>query len=164
MEKIIDIFKSIDNKIVIFLKIMTISCFVLLSILVSIRVFNRFIPIISTNWSDEVIELLYAWLVFYGIAAIFQSNSLIRITFLLSKIKNLKKLHLYNIFLEILMFGFIVIYFIESLKLTIKANDVTSILAFPKRLSYSCMPIGGLFLIIYSIRNIVQQIISYRKT
>ena len=32
--------------------------------------FVRFFPVVSLHWFDEIIELLYAYLVFYGAAAL----------------------------------------------------------------------------------------------
>ena len=48
----------------------TITCFFLLTILVTANVFVRFVPVVSLHWFDEIIELLYAYLVFYGAAAL----------------------------------------------------------------------------------------------
>ena len=52
------------------LKVITITSFVILTILISANVFVRFFPIASLHWFDEIIELLYAYLVFYGAAAL----------------------------------------------------------------------------------------------
>ncbi len=49
---------------------MTITCFFLLTILITANVFVRFFPVVSLHWFDEIIELLYAYLVFYGAAAL----------------------------------------------------------------------------------------------
>jgi TRAP-type C4-dicarboxylate transport system permease small subunit len=46
------------------------------------------------------------------------------------------------------------------------ARDVTNVFAIPKSILYSCMPVAGAIMIIYSIRNIVVEMISLvnRKT
>ena len=52
------------------LKVVTIASFVFLTILITANVFVRFFPVVSLHWFDEIIELLYAYLVFYGAAAL----------------------------------------------------------------------------------------------
>ena len=36
--------------------------------------------------------------------------------------------------------------------------DVTNVFAIPKRILYSCMPISGLVMVVYSLRNIALEI------
>jgi TRAP-type C4-dicarboxylate transport system permease small subunit len=59
-----------------------------------------------------------------------------------------------------------VIFFYYSLRLTVLAQDVTNVFAISKRILYSCMPVAGAIMIIYSIRNITVEIIPLinRKT
>ena len=51
------------------LKALTITIFLLLSLLVSANVLVRFVPVVSLHWFDEIVEMLYAYLIFYGAAA-----------------------------------------------------------------------------------------------
>ncbi len=66
--------KWIDKVILNTLKAMTITGFVFLTLLISANVFVRFVPIVSLHWFDEIIELIYAYLVFYGAAALWISQ------------------------------------------------------------------------------------------
>jgi TRAP-type C4-dicarboxylate transport system permease small subunit len=43
------------------------------------------------------------------------------------------------------------------------ANDVTNALAIPKRILYSCMPISGIIMLLYSIKNVIIGFISIIK-
>ena len=74
MENRMGSLKSIDKVILKTLKAITITSFVFLTILISANVFVRFFPIASLHWFDEIIELLYAYLVFYGSAALWISH------------------------------------------------------------------------------------------
>ena len=38
------------------------------------------------------------------------------------------------------------------------ALDVTNVFAIPKKVLYSCMPISGLVMVVYSLRNIAVEI------
>ena len=64
------VLKQIDTVLLNVLKIVTITSFIFLTILITANVIVRFFPVVSLHWFDEIIELLYAYLVFYGAAAL----------------------------------------------------------------------------------------------
>ena len=57
------------------------------------------------------------------------------------------------------MLCFAAIFFYYSFELTRRAQDVTNVFAIPKQVLYSCMPIAGAVMVVYSIRNIIHEII-----
>src|SRR5512139_200901 len=161
MQNTLNALKKIDKIVLRVLKALTTMFFVLLSILVSAGVFVRFVPIASMHWFDEIVEMLYASLIFYGAAALwitrehFSVGDWIGATIL----KGSRSRHLYRAVLEVLVLIFAAIFFYYSLRLTILAQDVTNVFAIPKSVLYSCMPVAGAIMIIYSIRNIVVEMI-----
>jgi len=160
--------KLVDKVILTTLKTITITSFVFLTILISANVFVRFVPIASLHWFDEIIELLYAYLVFYGAAALWISHEHFGVgDWIEKRIKNIRMRYIYRMIIELLVICFALIFFYYSLRLTILARDVTNVFAIPKRILYSCMPMAGVIMIIYSIRNITIEIIdmirSYQK-
>jgi TRAP-type C4-dicarboxylate transport system permease small subunit len=64
------------------------------------------------------------------------------------------------VIVETLVLLFVVIFFYYSLQLTERALDVTNVFAIPKKILYSCMPIAGAVMIVYSIRNIMVEMIG----
>ena len=160
--------KCVDRVILGALKVITITSFVILTILISANVFVRFVPIASLHWFDEIIELVYAYLVFYGAAALWITRGHISVGDWIGAkiIRNVRARHFYKIIIELLVLFFVAIFFYYSLRLTILALDVTNVFAIPKRLLYSCLPISGFIMIIYSIRNIIMEMIPLinRKT
>ena len=70
MQNILNALKKIDRIALVVLKALTITFFLLLSLLVSANVLVRFVPVVSLHWFDEIVEMLYAYLVFYGAAAL----------------------------------------------------------------------------------------------
>jgi TRAP-type C4-dicarboxylate transport system permease small subunit len=139
------------------LRILTITCFVFVTILVSANVFVRFVPVASLHWFDEIIELLYAYLVFYGAAALWITREHFSVGNWIGNkmIHNVSARHLYRLVLEVIVLIFALIFFYYSFRLTALAQDVTNVFAIPKRVLYSCMPIAGAIMIIYSIRNVI---------
>jgi TRAP-type C4-dicarboxylate transport system permease small subunit len=161
VQNISNALKKIDRMVLAVLKALTISLFLLLSLLVSANVFVRFIPVVSLHWFDEILELLYAALIFYGAAALWITREHFSIgDWIGAKIlKGSRARCWYRAVLEVLVLIFAAIFFYYSLRLTILAQDLTNVFAIPKRVLYSCMPIAGAVMVVYSIRNIILEII-----
>jgi len=127
-------------------------------------VFVRFVPVASLHWFDEIVELLYAYLVFYGSAALWITKEHFSVGDWIGSriIKNDAGRGVYRMVVELLVLLFVIIFFYYSYQLTELAQDVTNAFAIPKSVLYSCLPISGGLMIIYSIRNIVIGIMSIR--
>ena len=165
MENIMGLLKRIDKVILKTLMVATITVFVFLTILISANVFVRFFPIVSLHWFDEIIELLYAYLVFYGSAALWISHEHFGVgDWIEKRIKNMRIRSVYRIIIELLVLCFVVIFFYYSLRLTLLARDVTNVFAIPKRVLYSCLPVSGVIMILYSIRDLTVEIIGMMKS
>jgi TRAP-type C4-dicarboxylate transport system permease small subunit len=121
----------------------------------------RFFPVASLHWFDEIIELLYAYLIFYGAAALWITREHFSVGDWIGKkiITNTRARHVYRLILEGVVLVFVMVFFFYSFRLTAMARDVTNVFAIPKRILYSCMPIAGAIMVVYSIRNIVAEII-----
>jgi len=164
MGKIMNSLAFIDRLVLNALKVVTIVSFVLLTILITANVIVRFFPVVSLHWFDEIIELLYAYLVFYGAAALWILRGHISVGDWIEKsIANPRLRHLYRTFIELMVLAFAAVFFYYSLRLTILALDVTNVFAIPKRVLYSCMPVAGALMMIYSLRNIAVEIIRIGK-
>jgi TRAP-type C4-dicarboxylate transport system permease small subunit len=73
-------------------------------------------------------------------------------------IRHPKAIRVYRLVLECLVLVFALIFFYYSQRLTSLAMDVTNVFAIPKKILYSCMPISGLVMAVYSLRNIALEI------
>ena len=168
MQKILNGLRTIDRIVLAVLKVWTITLFVLLSLLVSANVFVRFIPVVSLHWFDEILELLYAYLIFYGSAALWITREHFSVGDWISGriLKGSRTKRLYRAVLEVLVLIFAGVDFYYSSRLTLLARDVTNVFAIPKSVLYSCMPLAGAIMILYSIRNIALEMIPLmnRKT
>jgi TRAP-type transport system small permease protein len=165
MEKRMGSFKRIDRVILKALKAITITSFIFLTLLISANVFVRFFPIASLHWFDEIIELLYAYLVFYGSAALWISHEHFGVGDWIGKrIKDRRMRSVYRIVIELLVLCFVAVFFYYSLRLTLLARDVTNVFAIPKRVLYSCLPVSGAIMLLYSIRDLTVEIAGMMKS
>lgn len=156
-----DIYAMIDKVLIGIFKRICIAALVTIAVLVTANIFLRYVPIGSLNWYSEIIELCFAWMVFYGAAAVwivkghFSAGDWIG-----KRLKSEKLCALYRLFVEIITFVFIVIFFWYSRQLFNRALEVTESLQFPKKVIYSCMPISSLVMMLYSVKFIVLEIID----
>jgi TRAP-type C4-dicarboxylate transport system permease small subunit len=125
----------------------------------------RFFPVASLHWFDEIIELVYAYLIFYGAAALRISREHFGVGDWIGKrIKQTRMRHLYKLIIQLFVMDFVLIFFYYSFQLTLLARDVTNVFAIPKKVLYSCLPISGFIMVIHSIRNIAVEVISFIKS
>lgn len=165
MEAMIASLKCIDRIMLNGLKTVAIVVFILLTVLITANVFVRFFPVVSLHWFDEIIELLYAYMVFYGAAALWITREHIHVGDWLggALAKNERLGHAYGVVVETLVLAFACVFFYYAWQLTERALDVTNVFAIPKKILYSCMPISGAVMVVYSIRNIVVELIGVFK-
>ena len=147
--------KIVDKMVGGFLRWGSVAILALLFILLSVNVLVRFVPVISFGWFDEIIEMLIAWMVFLGTAALWRENEHFTVSFLPERLQGKKSGHFLDILISLISLFFIGVFTYYSFNLTMRANDWTPVINMPKKLLYVCMPISGLFMTIYSIRNIV---------
>jgi TRAP-type C4-dicarboxylate transport system permease small subunit len=120
------------------------------------NVLVRFIPLISFGWFDEIIELLIAWFIFFGAAALWREREHFTVAFLPDWLKGRTAACALGIVIDLVSLVFLAMFTYYSLDLTMRARAVTGILMLPKKLFYICMPVSGAIMIAYSLRNIIE--------
>jgi TRAP-type C4-dicarboxylate transport system permease small subunit len=150
---------NLDRTLAFAMRSLCVVCIVLLLVLLTGNVLFRFVPIMSMGWYDEIVEMLFAWLVFIGAAVLWRENSHFRVEWLSSKLENRTAGHVLGVIVELISLFFLAVMTHQGLRLTLLANDWTPILKLPKRLLYLDIPIAGSLMIAYGIRNIVHHIL-----
>ena len=149
---------GIDHVVGYTMRVLCIVCLTLLLILLTGNVLFRFVPIMSMGWYDEIVEILFAWLVFIGAAALWRESSHFRVEWIYAKLENRTAGNIIGIIIELLSLFFLIVMTYQGLKLTMMATAWTPILKFPRRVQYVDIPIAGGLMVIYSIRNIGRHI------
>jgi TRAP-type C4-dicarboxylate transport system permease small subunit len=138
------------------LRTVCILCFACLLLLLSAVVFVRFVPIASLGWSDEIVEWLFAWMVFLGAAVLWRDNEHFRVQWLEMRLKGRVSGRWLGIGIEILSMIFLGIMTYYGLTLTIEAHDRSPILELPRHIWYLSVPLAGTIMLGYSLRNLVR--------
>lgn len=132
-----------------------IAMFSIIALLMVVNVFNRFFPVLNVSWFDEIVEGLFAWLVFLGSAELWRENEHFTVTFLPDWLRGTKKGELLGILLDLTSMCFISVFTYYAYVLTGRCKDITPILEIPKYLLYLCMPLSGLIMLLHSLRKML---------
>ena len=162
--KLLLFLSGFDRGLVFFLQFICVCCFTLLLLLLAGNVFVRYFPVTAFYWFDEVVEWMFAWMVFFGAAALWARSGHFRLDWIHEKIKGGPAGHLFSAALEIISLVFIGIFFYQALRLTLLARDWTPVFNVSRRWLYVCMPLSGAVMVAYSIGNITKEIKAFFKS
>jgi TRAP-type C4-dicarboxylate transport system permease small subunit len=160
MGKLMNGLGAIDRLVQAVLKWLCILLFVGLTLILSGNIFIRYVPVMSFHWFDEVVELLYAGLVFYGAAAVWINKGHFSVGDWIGKrISNERSRHLYRVLLDVICLAFMLLLLKYSLRLVANAEELTPVFGISKKVHYSCMPISAALMAVYSVKHIIAELI-----
>lgn len=143
-----------DRKLVWILEWICITLFAAITFILTLNIVVRFIPFMSMHWFDEILELLYGALIFYGAAAVWVVHGHFSIGDWISKhLPGVSARFVYRLLVELASLVFIAIFFWYALELLLKTEEQTTAFAMSKKWLYACMPITGGIMILYSLKN-----------
>ncbi len=116
-----------------------------------------FAPLTSMHWFDEIVELLFAYLVFYGAAALWGTKGHFSIGDWISKRLPGKRLvAVYQLCVTAISLAFIAVFCFYSYRLTMSATELSTVFQIPKGVMYSCMPISSFIMTCYSVAELLR--------
>lgn len=130
------------------------AAFGVLIVLVTTLILIRFAPLFSLGWADEIVEMAFAWMTFLGAAALWRSRSHFRVDLLPGLLAGTRAGQALEILLSVMALAFFVVFTYEGAVLTLRTATPSPILAWPKALWYMVMPIAGVTMIGYTIRDL----------
>jgi TRAP-type transport system small permease protein len=136
----------------------TTVCLAVLAVLVSALVLVRFFPIIPLDWSDEIVELAFAWMVFLGTAALWRTHEHITIDFIPQALAGTRLGQALDVIVSLLALSFLVIFTWQGWQFTTQARDTSPMLALPRSWWYVALPVSGLVMIGYTLSRILKVI------
>lgn len=154
---------AVDRMLIATLRTICIWCFGLLLLLLTGNVFVRYFPVTAFYWFDEVVEWMFAWMVFFGAAALWARDEHFKLEWINEKIKGTPAGHIVAFGLEIVSLFFLLVFFYQAYRLTALAKDWTPVFNVSRRYLYVCMPISGAIMVGYSIRNVCRELLAFKK-
>ena len=120
------------------------------------------LPVTSFHWLDEIVELSFAALVFYGAAALWGAKLHFSVGDWISpRLKSAKMQSLYRMFIYLICIAFMATLFWFSLRLTLRSTELTTVFQMKKSILYSCMPISALIMLVYSIFDFLGELRNF---
>jgi TRAP-type C4-dicarboxylate transport system permease small subunit len=143
-----------DRGLTLLLEWICIILFAAITAIMTLNIIVRFVPFMSMHWFDEILELLYGALIFYGAAAVWVAHDHFSVGDWISKfLKSVWARFAYRLLVELMSLIFIIIFFKYSLELTMHTEEQTTAFALSRKWLYVCMPITGGIMVLYSIKN-----------
>ncbi len=146
---------KIESGLVLSLRWATVGCFLGLLILIGAGIFARFIPFFPMGWADEVIEWAFAWMVFLGSAVLWRERTHFRVDLIPNWLARSNAGRMLEIFLSLLSLVFFAVFSYQGGVLTMRTTDNSPILDLPKAAWYIVMPISGVAMLGYTVRDLV---------
>ena len=145
---------AIDRVLTATMKWTSAFCLGALVLLVGAGVFVRFVPVSSMGWADEIIELVFAWLVFFGAAWLWRNRTHFKVDLLEHLLAGSRFALVLELAVQFICLIFLLAVVYEGWLLTLAAVDTSPILELPKSLWYVIIPISGVIMTAYTLRDI----------
>lgn len=159
MTAILGLLARLDRALLLVLEAICIALFAAITVILTLNIVVRFFPFMSMHWFDEILEMLYGALIFYGACAVWVAHEHFSVGDWLSKyLPGLRARLLYRFLVEACSLVFIVVFFWFSLQLTLETSEHTTAFAIPKAWLYACMPITGAIMVAYSVKNMILEL------
>jgi TRAP-type C4-dicarboxylate transport system permease small subunit len=131
-----------------------IAAFVVLIVLVTTLILIRFAPLFSLGWADEIVEMAFAWMTFLGAAYLWKSRSHFRVDLVPGLFAGTRLGQALEISLSLISLTFFLVFTYEGAVLTLRTSMPSPILGWPKALWYMIMPIAGVIMVGYTLRDL----------
>lgn len=126
---------------------------VALWILVTAAVIFRVVPIMPMGWSDEIVELAFAWMIFLCAADLCRQRKHFVVDLIPNLLAGTRAGHVLGIVLNLLSLAFLLIFTYEGILLSILATDRSPYFELPKILWYGSIAVSGVIMTGYTIRD-----------
>lgn len=147
----------------IFDRILDVVLFVILfamTAVVAANVFCRFVLHFSISWGDELAQTLMVWLTFLGAAAATREKAHYAFDYLVRNLPGRSK-KVFRVFTQIVCIGAILILLWYSWQVTwgirrwiMPATEIN------RAFVYGASPVGCLFMLMYTIRNLIEDLVA----
>ncbi|HSR10145.1 MAG TPA: TRAP transporter small permease subunit [Thermodesulfobacteriota bacterium] len=129
-------------------------CIAGLWIIVTAIVLFRSVPIFPMGWTDEIVELLFAWMVFIGAAELCRQKKHFIVDLIPNMIAGTRAGQILGIVVQLLAAAFLLVFTYEGALLAIQATDRSPVFEYPKILWYMSIPISGVIMVGYTLREL----------
>ncbi|WP_027135618.1 TRAP transporter small permease [Geminicoccus roseus] len=143
----------LDRAVGMVLRAVPTACLAALFALLLVNVAARTLQFSGFAWFDEVVQGLFAWMVFVGAAALWRERDHFQLDWLPGSLPPAQA-RLVRILICLLGIAFLVAMTWYGATLTLKARALTPILDLPTALFYVAIPLSGATMLAYSLADL----------
>jgi TRAP-type C4-dicarboxylate transport system permease small subunit len=126
---------------------------VVLWILITAAVIFRIVPIMSMGWSDEIVELMFAWMIFLCSADLCRQRKHFVVDLIPNLLAGTGAGRVLGVVLNLLALAFLLVFTYQGIWLSIMATDRSPYFEWPKFLWYGSIAVSGVIMTGYTIRD-----------
>lgn len=130
-----------------------IACLSGLFVLLLVAVVVRMVPALSFSGYDEIVELLFAWLVFLGALALWREGALYRVTVIEDALPRVAR-RVVVLFTRALMLMVALVMTVMGHAFMRDAGEITPFLGLDKTYWYVAVPLTGAIMSVYGIAGL----------
>ncbi len=145
---------ALDRFVGVVLRAVPIACLAALFAILFGNVVSRYFQIWSIAWFDEIVEALFAVMVFVGAAALWREHEHFRVDWLETALA-LKPRRALQVLTTLLSLAFLVLMAWKGYDLATRSRAVTPILSVPTAYIYATIPIAASIMALYSLRDLI---------
>jgi TRAP-type C4-dicarboxylate transport system permease small subunit len=122
------------------------------------------LPMTSFHWLDEIVELCFSALIFYGAAALWAEKGHFSVgDWISGRLPGNVSRTIYQTLIAVINLVFLAVFFRFALRLTLQATELSTVFQIPKKVMYSSMAISSLVMTIYALAELIACIGRLRK-
>ncbi|KUP94493.1 TRAP transporter small permease [Tritonibacter horizontis] len=145
--------KQLDHLIGHLLRAVPIACLGALFTLLFVNVVARTLQLAGFAWFDEIVQGLFAWMVFAGAAALWREHGHFQVLWLV-EVLSPGPARALRVLIALLALCFLVTMTWHGATLTAKARALTPILGLPTSYFYAAIPVSGAVMIAYALADL----------
>jgi len=159
----VDLFKSLKNKLTSFLNFMVMLAVALLVIDVVLGVSTRYLLGDQVKWTEELARFLLIWVVLLGGAVAFGTKGHLGVDYFVSKFHpEAKKMMEVVVHLIVLFFAITIFIYGGSqvVRDALQMEQTTPALHWMMGYVYLALPVSGCFMVLYTMENLLETIVK----
>lgn len=146
-----------------FMRALLVTLLAALFVVVAWIVVNRLTGFANTGWTDELVEFLFAWLLFVGAASLWRERGHFAVDVLGDAWRGTRRGAWLAVVVAALAILFLTVFVWQSFIFTATASDASPIFQISKIYWHGAMPICGLVMLAYAVRDLAGALFSLRN-
>jgi TRAP-type C4-dicarboxylate transport system permease small subunit len=147
---ILDLLKAADRGVALFCKYAAIACFLALFVLLGSAIILRLVPLFTIQGYDEIVELLFIWIVMLTSLALWREGALYRVMVFEDLLPRQAQRAL-EVLINLAMLAFALILAVYGWEFMQMSGETTPFLRLDKGWWYAAIPLCGALMALYSL-------------